>query len=256
MTPTLPDLVDFAVRLADTAGKRTLAYYQTDLTVDSKSDESPVTIADREAELLIRQAIEVRFPDHRILGEEFGDDGKDSPYKWIIDPIDGTKSFITGVPFYANLIGLEIEGEVVLGISNFPALGEMMVAATGMGTWINGCRVRVSSVNRLKNARVMITDLRHASAVPQAAGAARLLQECKFYRTWGDAYGHYLVAAGRADVALDPHMNPWDCAPFGIILKEAGGWFGDWDGKDTIYGPNAVSANPDLIGEVLTVLKG
>jgi len=255
MTPSISDLLDFAISITEAAGRGTLDYYQTDLAVETKSDASPVTIADKEAEQFIRKAIQSRYPDHQIIGEEYSDKITSSPYKWIIDPIDGTKSFIAGVPFYSNLVGLEYEGEIIVGIANFPALNEMVYAGKGLGAWFNKKPAKVGSVSEISKARIMVTDFRDFEKREAWKTFKPILDSCRFHRTWGDAYGHAMVATGRAEIALDPFMNPWDCAPFGIILKEAGGFFTDWNGNDTIYGPNAVSSNPELREKVLSCLK-
>lgn len=251
----LKQLLDFAIKTSDKAGKITLNYYQKSLTIETKSDLSPVTIADKEAELLFRSEIEKQFPEHAILGEEFGKKETGSPYKWIIDPIDGTKSFISGIPFYSNLLGLEYEGKIVLGIANFPALNEMYYASENYGAFLNQQKIVVGNKKKIEECRIMTTDVRHLENVPLAKQAKKLLDQSLFYRTWGDAYGHAMVASGRADVMLDPLMNPWDGAPFGIILKEAGGYFGDWNGKETIYGENTFSSNNELKNIILSQLQ-
>lgn len=255
MLHNIHDLLDFAIQIADKAGKHTLAYYQSSYEIETKSDNSPVTIADREAEQLLRSEIEKTFPDHQILGEEFAPKETDSPFKWIIDPIDGTKSFITGVPFYSNLLALEYQGEIILGISNFPALNEMYYAAKGIGAFMNGKTIKVSGTKEISNSRIMVTDVRSLENAEKGIQAKSILNDSYFYRTWADAYGYALVASGRADAMFDPKMNPWDGAPFAIILKEAGGYFGDWNGVETIYGENAFSSNFILKEEILKRLK-
>lgn len=242
----LPELLEFAKHITGKAGEITLKYYHSDLDIITKADQSPVTIADKETEEFLRSEIERKFPDHQILGEEMGNKETNSPYKWIIDPIDGTKSFISGIPFYSNLLGLEFEGRIILGISHFPALNEMYYASENGGAFLNGKRISVGKKSKIGECRVMTTDVKNLENVRLSVPAKKILNDSLFYRTWGDAYGHAMVASGRADIMLDPLMNPWDCAPFGIILKEAGGFFGDWSGAETIYGENAFSSNNEL----------
>ena len=242
----LSDLLEFAKRITETAGEISLKYYQSDLDIITKADQSPVTIADQQTEEFLRSEIERKFPDHQILGEEMGNKETSSPYKWIIDPIDGTKSFISGIPFYSNLLGLEFEGRIILGISNFPALNEMYYASENGGAFLNGKKISVGKKTKIEECRVMTTDVKNLENVRLSIPAKKILNDSLFYRTWGDAYGHAMVASGRADIMLDPLMNPWDCAPFGIIIKEAGGYFGDWNGTETIYGENAFSSNNEL----------
>ena len=251
----LRTLLDFAVDAAWQAGKITLEYFQTHLTVDYKADDSPVTIADRRAEERLRQLITTYFPDHAILGEELGEVGGAAPFRWIVDPIDGTKAFVHGVPLYAVLIGLEIEGKPALGVAYFPALGEMVWAARGMGCYWNSRRAQVSSVNSLGDALLLTTDTENFAPHGKYAAYRRLVRATAEHRTWGDAYGHVLVATGRAEVMLDPVMNPWDCGPFLPILEEAGGSFTDWTGKATIHGGDAISTNGLLFDDVMALLQ-
>ncbi len=247
--------LDFATEAAWQAGQLTLAHFQTGVAVELKSDESPVTIADRGAEELLRRLIEKRFPDHAIVGEEFGETERDSTYRWIIDPIDGTRSFIRGVPLYGVLIGLEIGGEMAVGVIHFPGLGETIAAARGEGCRWNGRPARVSSIARLDQALVAYTDASGFAAHGRAGAWARLQEASHTQRGWGDCYGHCLVATGRAEVMLDPIVSLWDCAALLPILEEAGGTFTDWNGAATIYGNHAVSTNGHLFDQVMNLIK-
>ncbi|MBN1993770.1 MAG: inositol monophosphatase family protein [Anaerolineae bacterium] len=261
MADTLRDYLDFAVEMAWQAGQLTLGYFQTGLRPDFKADESPVTVADRQAEQLIRRRIEERYPHHVVIGEEFGGEellmeAAGASHRWIIDPIDGTRSFVRGVPLYAILIALEIEGQSQVGVAHFPALNEMIAAATGEGCWWNGRRAQVSQVKHLKEALVVHYDAA-AFAKHGRAGAWQRLQQLAGYRAgWCDAYGYLLVATGRAELMLDPVMNVWDCGALLPIVQEAGGHFGDWQGNPTIYGHEALATTHTLLPEVLRVING
>jgi histidinol-phosphatase len=255
--PTSPlTFLDFAMDAAWQAGQRTLAHFQTGVAVEQKADSSPVTIADRSAEELLRRLIESRFPDHAIVGEEFGETDRDSTYRWIVDPIDGTQSFIRGVPLYGVLIGLEIGGEMVVGVAHFPGLLEMVAAARGEGCRWNGRPAHVSNVSRLDQALVVYSACADFAPYGRAEAWARLQRATHIQRGWGDCYGHCLVATGRAEVMLDPIMNTWDCAALLPILQEAGGTFTDWDGNATIYNRNAFSTNGVLFDQVMAITKG
>ncbi|MBN1217939.1 MAG: inositol monophosphatase family protein [Anaerolineae bacterium] len=261
MPDSLRDYLDFAMEIAWQAGQLTLGYFQTDLQPDFKADESPVTVADRQAEQLIRRRIEERFPAHAIIGEEFGgeeylQESAGYSHRWIIDPIDGTRSFVRGVPLYAVLIGLEIEGQSQIGVAHFPALGEMIAAATGEGCWWNGRRACVSKVNHLKDALIVHYDVTAFEKSGRAEEWKRLKQTANYRAGWCDAYGYSLVATGRAEVMLDPIMNVWDCAALMPILQEAGGYFGDWQGNPTIYGNEALATTQKLLPEVLRAIHG
>ncbi len=256
MLESLRSYLDFAVETAHLAGRLTLGYYQTDVRPDMKADDTPVTVADRQAETLIRERIAARYPDHAIVGEEHGVRGReDASHRWFIDPIDGTKSFVRGVPLYAVLLGLEIEGTVEVGVAYFPALDEMLAAATKEGCWWNGRLTRVSSVDSLDRAWVAHADAASFAAHGRAEAWARL-QRTAYYRAgWCDAYGYLLVATGRAEVMLDPIMSPWDCGPFPPILQEAGGYFGDWAGHVTIHGQEAMATTRTLLPQVLDLIN-
>jgi histidinol-phosphatase len=247
--------LDFAIETAYLAGRLTLGYFHGEMRPEFKSDDTPVTVADQQAEALIRQRIEKKYPEHSIIGEEYGASiGENDSHKWIIDPIDGTKSFIHGVPLYGVLIGLEIEGNVEVGVVYFPALDEMVAAATGNGCYFNARPVRVSQVKSLDRATVAFTDAGSFEMCNRGAAWEKIQKAAWFRAGWGDAYGHCLVATGRIELMLDPIMNVWDCAPFPPILKEAGGYFGDWKGNLTIHGNEAMSTTPDLLPEVLGLI--
>jgi histidinol-phosphatase len=252
---SLCTLLDFAMDAAWQAGQLTLAHFQTVLAVEWKGDNSPVTAADRGSEQLLRRLIEERFPDHAIIGEEFGETDRDSTYRWIIDPIDGTRSFVRGVPLYGVLIGLEIAGEAVLGVVHFPALREMVAAARGEGCRWNGRRARVSTVESLSQALILYTDAAEFARQRRARTWERLQAATHTQRSWGDCYGHCLVATGRAEVMLDPVLSVWDAAPLLPILEEAGGTFTDWTGAPTIHGANGMSTNGRVLPALLELME-
>jgi myo-inositol-1(or 4)-monophosphatase len=255
MSQSLRSYLDFAMETAWQAGRLTLGYFQTDLRPEIKADFSPVTLADRQAEELIRSRIEERFPGHAIVGEEYGPaETEGANHRWFIDPIDGTRSFVRGVPLYAVLIGLEIEGEIKVGVANFPATGEMLAAADGQGCWWNGRPARVSNISRLQDGLLVHSDAASFATYGRDAAWERLKAASGFRAGWADAYGYLLVATGRAELMLDPIMNEWDCAPFVVILREAGGYFGDWQGKPTIYGGEALGTTAELLPQALKLI--
>ncbi|MEJ7617341.1 MAG: inositol monophosphatase family protein [Pyrinomonadaceae bacterium] len=253
----LDQLLGFAMRLASEAGEITLRYFRrlVDSTVERKRDGSFVTTADREAEAHLRRALQAEFPDDAILGEEEGEQAGRSGRRWIIDPIDGTFSFVHGVPFYGVLIGLEAGGEPQLGVVNIPALGEMAAAAHKRGCFWSQGAARVSTVDQLKEALLLATDF----GACRQRGHQQLIDELEKCvsqrRTWGDCYGHLLVATGRAEIMLDPVMNIWDCAALLPIVEEAGGTFTDWAGNRTIAGGNAMSTNRSLFDPTMSLIN-
>lgn len=249
------ELLAFATELALAAGEVTLRYYGRVVAHDAKSDGTPVTVADREAERLIRSRVEERYPDHSILGEEFGESNEGARVRWILDPIDATRSFMRGVPLYGVLIGIEIEGESAVGVCHFPPLRETVAAGVGLGCTWNGRRCRVSTVSRLSDAVVCTTDVERILSRPEGGGWRMLQQRAAFSRTWGDCYGHALVATGRIEAQVDPVMAPWDAGPFLTIVTEAGGRFTTLDGRATLHGGSGVSSNGVLHDEVLEALS-
>ncbi len=246
---------DFAVGIAREAGAITLQYFKGSFAAERKADNSFVTIADREAERFLRRQIDHTFPDDAILGEEELEKPGTSGRRWILDPIDGTYSFVHGVPLYAVLIGLEVDAEPLLGVVNLPALNETVYAAQGLGCFHNDEPARVSSTALLDEALLLSTDFGTCEQFGFGQAADALQQRVQARRTWGDAYGHVLVATGRADIMLDPVMNIWDCAALLPIIEEAGGTFTDWHGERTIAGGNAISTNGKLFEPVMNLIK-
>jgi histidinol phosphatase-like enzyme (inositol monophosphatase family) len=258
MSATLRELLTFAHELAWNAGKITLRYFQTGLIPDLKDDDSPVTVADREAEQFMRTIINERYPSHAVLGEEGGQTGGDNAeWRWILDPIDGTRSFVHGVPLYGVMIGLERAGEPVLGVVGIPALNEIVYAAQGEGCWWNGRRCHVSQVGTLKQGLLLSTALHDRYArYDRLPAFERLVAAAGTSRTWGDCYGYLLVATGRAEAMVDPAMQIWDAAALLPILQEAGGTFTDWQGNATIQAGEGIGSNGLVLDEVLSLIKG
>jgi myo-inositol-1(or 4)-monophosphatase len=262
----LQPYLNFTRQLAYRAGRITLSYYNKGIQHDLKHDESPVTAADRATEEFIRGEIEKAFPTHAIVGEEFGaspsphgrevrGEGKGDPFRWIIDPIDGTKSFLKGVPFYSVLVALEIEGKSRVGAVCFPALDEILYAADGLGAWWNGRRARVSDVRDLKQAVFTYTSWSGFRTKKRLDVFNTMHKECFFGRGWGDAYGYHMVATGRAEIMLDPGVQIWDVAPFPPIFREAGGFFGSWAGKEGHTHGEGLAVNAVLKSKVLRLLR-
>jgi histidinol phosphatase-like enzyme (inositol monophosphatase family) len=251
----LKALMDFAVGLARDAGEITNRYFKGSFVAERKADNSFVTAADREAEKHLRTSIEEAFPEDAILGEEDGEKPGRSNRRWILDPIDGTYSFVHGVPLHGVLIGLEIDRQAVLGVVNLPALNEVVCAARGLGCFWNDAPARVSTTESLNDSLLLCTDFGSCYSHGFGRAAEILQRQVNARRTWGDVYGHVLVATGRADIMLDPIMNVWDCAPLLPIVEEAGGTFTDWRGQRTIHGGNAISTNGKLFEPVIAVIR-
>ncbi|MDX1945326.1 MAG: histidinol-phosphatase [Pirellulaceae bacterium] len=265
MSATLDAEIAARLALARTAGveagRLTLRYFQQDnFAVERKGDQSPVTIADRSAEELLRERIAAAFPADGILGEEFGQVAGSSGFNWILDPIDGTKSFISGVPLYGTMVGVEHEGAARAGLVYMPGLDEGVFASQGQGTWhfrMSGQprRASVSRKARLADGLVLTSQV-DTFAKRSAAGAFDELQSAAYItRTWGDCYGYLLVATGRAEAMLDPLLNVWDAAAVQPIITEAGGQFTDWHGLATIHAGEALATNGLVQDEVLAITR-
>ena len=252
-----PDsLRDFATELAEASGRAIAGMFRhPDLAVETKADDSPVTEADRYAEALLRDRILARFPDHGIIGEEFGTVNAEAEFVWVLDPIDGTKSFVAGVPLFGTLIALLRAGEPILGVIHQPITRELVIG-TGSGTTLNGEAVWVREGRSLSEATLLTTDFgavgRHWDAAPFETLCAR----AALCRGWGDCYGYLMVASGRADVMLDPIMHAWDIAALVPVVRGAGGVITTWEGDNPMGGTSTVAAAPALHREVMEILNG
>jgi histidinol-phosphatase len=255
VTPSIEAWMHAVHDAAVLAGDVAMRYYGSDIAVESKGDGSPVTVADRSAERALREWIRERFPADAILGEEFGDHPGTSGRTWIVDPIDGTKSFIRGVPLWGSLVALTEGSRVLAGAASFPATGEVISAAAGCGAWYNGHRTRVSEVTDIRRATVLITDDRGLEPPLSVEGWDELSRRAAVSRTWGDCFGYLLVATGRAEVMVDMVMNPWDAACFLPIIEEAGGVFSDLNGQVTAFGGHSIATNAHLAKEVRQCLS-
>lgn len=252
--------LDTALSLARAAGDVTLELFQRGIAVERKSDDSPVTQADRAAEQLMRQRLRAEFPTDAVVGEEFGETSGSSGFTWVLDPIDGTKSFISGVPLYSVLVGVIWQRESVVGVIHMPALHETVYAARGQGAWwTTGGRppsaATVSSCSELREGLFLTSQV--DSFALRGAGDAflRLQQRASITRTWGDGYGYLLVATGRALAMVDPVMNLWDAAAIQPVLTEAGGTFTDWSGENTIHRGEGIGTNGRVLAEVLAITR-
>ena len=251
--------LELAVSIAREAGGRTLEFFQSDrFEVLRKADDSPVTQADLQAEQLLRGRIGSAFPQDGIVGEEYGEQPGESGFRWILDPIDGTKSFITGVPLYSVLIGVLYGDQTVAGVVLIPGLDECVFASRGQGAWwTQGAGdpkpAKVSACEQLAQG-VFLTSQVDSFAEKKAADAfAQLEASASITRTWGDGYGYLLVATGRAEAMVDPIMNLWDAAPLSVVMEEAGGTFTDWKGEPTIHHGEGIATNGRVLAEVLAI---
>ncbi len=268
--------LEAAVEAAEAAGRLVMEWYGRDPEVEAKADGSPVTVADREAERAIREMLLRRFPGDGVLGEEHGEAPGTAGRRWIIDPIDGTRSFVHGVPLFGVMVAFEVDGRPVVGVLHFPALGETVAAARGLGCQWNGRPARVSDVDALDRALVLTTgDARTLRSDPahradrvnpadpadpadlvaaRAAAIERVGAAADTFRTWGDCYGYALVATGRAEAMLDPVLNIWDTAAVRPIIEEAGGVFTAWDGSLSHTAGHAVATNAALSATIRRML--
>ena len=252
----MDEILRAAIEAARAAGEIALHYFRTNLTVETKADRTPVTRADRECEAKIVECLSARFPDHGFLGEELGERPGGSHARWIIDPIDGTKNFIRGIPFFATLIALEEEGEVTTGVMYAPALNDLLYAREGQGASANGQQVRVSEVADLHAAMLIHGGLKDLKVRPCWQPFLRLVDATSRQRGFGDALGHSLVIRGQAEVALEPEIKPWDVAATKIIVTEAGGRYSDFAGTPSIYSGSAVVSNGRIHSAVINILQG
>lgn len=249
-----------AIQAAKAAGAQTLErFHNRAFDVERKADGSEVTAADRDAEKLLRQLVGRAFPDDGLLGEEFGEEPGSSGYRWIFDPIDGTKSFVHGVPLYGTLVAVERDGESVIGVICMPGLDEAVWAAEGQGAWrqLSGGQpapARVSNVERLDETMLCVTAIDYFMQTDRTAAFVDLARRVRATRGWSDCYAHVLAATGRADIVLEPMVSIWDVAPMIPIINEAGGRFTTWAGDERADGGDALVTNGRLHDELLAFL--
>lgn len=240
--------------VARAAGTVALKHFRQDLTVETKTDGSPVTVADRASEQAAVDWIRNRFPDDEIFGEEGTCvESPNAERRWVIDPIDGTISFIHGVPLWGTMVGVMHGDSVLAGVIFCPALDELVVAAESAGCWYNGSRCVVSEVSDLARATILGTSERFPGKSDRRRRWATLARQAALTRTWGDCYGYMLVATGRAEVMVDNRLNLWDYAPLVPIIREAGGLITDWRGR-TAFAGDAIATNRALADKVRSIL--
>lgn len=249
----MDDRLAFALNAAYQAGRSTLGIFNNSAEVLIKGDDSPVTVADTNAERSIREAISQTYPQESILGEEEGATGS-SLTRWVIDPIDGTKSFVAGVPLYATLLSFEVEGVPEIGIAYLPALNEMYYAQRGKGAYMNGRPISVSKSPNLNGGTLLCGGHKTLMEQKRMEGFLELVPRTRVTRTWGDAFGHIMVASGRAEAMLDPKVNRWDISAVSLIVTEAGGSWSTFSG-DHQLAEEAVSSNGHVHDEVLAPFR-
>lgn len=262
MNPDWTSRYEVMARAAQDAGRIALRYFPD---IDSaafashvvwKSDNSPVTVADRDAETHLRKALLDAFPADGFLGEEFGDVAGGSGYRWIVDPIDGTRNFVRGIPLWATLIGLEYRGEVVAGVAYEPVFGHLYRALRGDGAYRGDKRMHVSTVDRLDEAMMFYSNINWFINAGKQDCFVELARRTQRQRGFGDYYGHLLVAQGSGDVMAEHGVHPWDIAAIKVIVEEAGGRFTDWSGVPNIHTPDVLVTNRILHQECLAILQG
>lgn len=247
--------LEVAIAAARAGGEVALRYFRTELTVEHKSDQSPVTAADRACEARIVEVLRCAFPQYAILGEEFGEH-EGAQAKWIIDPIDGTKSFIRGIPLFATLIGLEEAGEISIGVIYAPALDDLLYAQKGQGAFDRNGRLRVSQIDRIADSMLVFGGPNALRAAGYWPAYERLVDASARQRGYGDYFGYTFVARGQAEAMIEVDLKPWDVAALKVIVEEAGGRFTDFEGRSTIYGGSALASNGRIHDELRALIAG
>ncbi len=244
----------FIELLTEESGQILRQYFRQDIQVETKEDNSPVTIADRKSEERMRTLIRKHYPDHGILGEEFGMENESAEFRWILDPIDGTKSFICGVPLFGTLIALLRNNQPALGAIHLPVQQELLIGDS-LTTELNGKPVFFRKCTSLAQAVLLLTDYSHIVRYESIEKFDRLAGKVSLVRTWGDCYGYYLASTGRADIMIDPVMYPWDSLPLIPVIRGAGGMITDYHGKEPVGGTGIIVAVKNIHSEVVTLLN-
>lgn len=243
--------LEVAIRAAKESGKILQKYFNKGIKINKKPDKSPVTIADKESEKAIILIIKKYFPEHNFLCEEFKYKKTNFPYRWIIDPLDGTRNFVRGMPFFGNCIALEKDGKVIVGVINMPALNLFAYASLGNGAFVNGKRIKVSKINKIEDAFLCFGSIENYLRLYKNQ-FYNLIKSCHGHRGFGDTLMFLLLAQGNVDIVLDM-VYPWDIAAAKIVIEEAGGKMTDFKGKNTIYSTNCIATNGKLHNEVLKI---
>jgi histidinol-phosphatase len=253
----MDSFVKSALAAANAASKEILRYYRGDFEVELKADQTPVTVADRRAEEIIRGILLTDFPDHGFYGEEGGKEQEDAEYLWLVDPIDGTKSFVGGYGMFSTQIALMHQGRLVLGVSSAPAAGELAWAARGMGAILDGSRMTVSTKTRLSDASVSTGNLQTMARSNQWARLGKIFALVNRTRGYGDYYHYHRLAAGQLDAVIESDVNILDIAALSVIVEEAGGIFTDLEGRAPgLETSSVLAAVPGLHGQLLDMLRG
>ncbi|HLC64589.1 MAG TPA: inositol monophosphatase family protein [Candidatus Nanoarchaeia archaeon] len=243
-----------AIKAAKESGKILNSFLHKDVRVKKKSDNSPVTIADKESEKKIVSIIKNHFPDHNILAEEFAYNKTDSRYKWIIDPLDGTRNFMRRIPFFGNSIALEKAGKVVVGVINMPAMNLLAYAEAGRGSFLNGKKIRVSDVDEIRNSFLSFGNVDRFYQHGYSKQFSKLVNTCYSHRGFGDVLNYVFLAQGLVDIVVE-FAKPWDIAAAKVIVEEAGGNLTDFNGNDSIYSGNSLATNGKLHGKGLAIMR-
>ena len=248
------EFVDFSKELARASGEIIMRYFRSDFAVETKADDSPVTIADKQAEEIMREMIMKEYPAHGIIGEEFGNHNESAAYQWVLDPIDGTKSFVSGTFLFGTLIGLMKDGQPIVGTINHPVTSHMLIG-DGKEARLNDEIARVRKTARLRDAVLMYTDFIDVGKYQNGIAFQQLMGKTRFNRTWGDCHGYFLLATGYADVMLDPIMHLWDIVALIPIIEGAGGKITSWNGGPPLSGNGIIASNRTLHSQVLRTLN-
>ena len=250
----IKELNPFINLLAKESASTIRKYFRASINVECKKDFSPVTIADKLAEEKMRVLIQKEFPLHGIIGEEFGIQNPDAEYVWVLDPIDGTKSFISGALSFGTLIALLKNGKPIIGLINHPILNEFLIGDND-STFLNGKAVQMRDCNNISDATLLTTDHFNIGKYFDQTKFDKLASRAKLYRNWGDCYGYYLLATGFSDIMIDPIMSIWDSMAIIPIIKGAGGMITDYHGNDPTIGNSIVASNKKIHFEIIKILN-
>jgi histidinol-phosphatase len=247
------EILEQASDIVERGARVALSYFRQPLLIECKADHSPVTIADKKTEEVLRTELMKAFPDHGIVGEEFGEQFPDRKYVWTIDPIDGTRSFIRGIPLFGTLVSLLEDGEPVVGIAVMPALDESYIAAKGVGAYSDGLPLQVSNAQSLEGSFICCGDSNAFEAAGKRAYQEDLFRKAQLVRGYSDCFGHTMVLRGAVDAMVDPVVSIWDIAPLVCLVQEAGGCYFSFDGSSSLHNKSFITCGPDLKQALLSL---